>query len=58
MSWALFMVISYLGVGVIITTCASIGYRMRLGYKMPWLYWLAGVFLWSIILLIGGKGDA
>ena len=54
MIWDLFIV-AYLVIGVLITTCAKIGHRIRFGYKMHWLHWLVGVFIWPIILLVGGR---
>jgi hypothetical protein len=54
MIWDIFLML-YLLVGVIISTCAKIGHRVRFGYKMHWTNWMVGVITWPIILLIGGR---
>jgi len=51
--WALYM--GYLVVGVVISSCAKIGHKMRFGYNMHWLHWLAGVLIWPVILLFGRR---
>ncbi len=54
MIWDVFL-IGYFFMGAAISSCAKIGHRKRFGYKMHWLHWLVGVFIWPLILLIGGR---
>lgn len=54
MLWEMFMVL-YLGIGVFITACASLGHKKRYGYPLHWSMYLPGMFVWPFVLLIGGR---
>lgn len=54
MIWDIFWILYFL-VGITVSTFANIGHKLRYGYPMHWLHLLVGVFLWPIILLVGGR---
>lgn len=40
----------YFTIGVIITTCASIGHKARFGYPLGWAVRWLGIFFWPAIM--------